>query len=151
LKKIYIGADHRGYKLKSKIVTFLQKSGYNVVDVGVFNDDRPFDYPIISYKVAKAVAASRNNIGILICMTGLGHVIAANKICGAYAALCYNTETAEYSRRHNNANILVLGAKFTKPSDINKIVTVWLNTKFDGGRHLRRVRLIKKIEKGEEL
>lgn len=151
MKKIYIGADHRGYKLKKKIVQLLEAKGYKVVDVGVFDDEKPFDYPKISYKVAKAVAGSRNNLGILICMTGLGHVIAANKVCGAYAALCYNTKTAEYSRRHNNSNILVLGAKFVRPAEINKIIIAWLNAKFDGGRHLRRVKLIKKIEKGEDI
>ena len=82
-------------------------------------------------------------------MTGLGHIVAANKIRGAYAALCYNTRAAALSRQHNNSNILVLGAKFVKAKDIEKIVKTWLNVKFEGGRHLRRFNQIKKMEQGK--
>ena len=105
------------------------------------------DYPKISYDVATRVANSKSARGILICMTGLGHSIAANKVPGAYAALCYNKEAAALSRQHNNANVLVLGAKFVGESEMLEIIKVWLNAKFEGGRHLRRVKQIKEIEK----
>ena len=85
------------------------------------------------------------------CMSGIGQAMAANKVRGAYAALCYNAESAALSRKHNNANILVLGSKFVKPKDLAKILRTWLNTEFEGGRHRRRVNQIKKIEKGQKI
>jgi RpiB/LacA/LacB family sugar-phosphate isomerase len=147
--KIYIGADHRGFKLKGELIAFLVKSGHDVVDVGAFLEEPPCDYPEISYKVASAVAKTKNARGILVCMSGIGHAIAANKIKGAYAALCYNKKTAKLSREHNNANILVLGARFVAPKNVKEIVKVWLRTKFAGGRHARRLEQIKRIESGE--
>ncbi len=145
--KIFIGADHRGFELKSKIKNILLKKGYDVEDVGTFDFAPPCDYPKISYEVARRVAQKKDSRGILVCMTGIGHAIAANKVPGAYAALCYNKKAALFSRKHNNANILVLGAKFVSPWEMFSIIDVWLRTKFAGGRHLRRVRQIKQIEK----
>jgi len=145
--KIFIGADHRGFELKSKIKNILLKRGYDVEDVGTFGLEPPCDYPKISYEVAHRVAQKKDSRGILVCMTGIGHAIAANKVPGAYAALCYNKKAALLSREHNNANILVLGAKFVSPREMLSMIDVWLKTKFAGGRHLRRVRQIKKIEK----
>jgi len=118
-----------------------------VVDVGTHDEGVMCDYPKISYDVATRVAKSKSARGILICMTGIGHSIAANKIPGAYAALCYNKEAAAFSRQHNNANVLVLGAKFVGESEMFEIIKIWLNAKFEGGRHLRRVKQIKEIEK----
>ena len=149
--KIFIGADHRGIGFKTKITQILEKQGANVVDLGAYDPAKSCDYPRVAYKVASEVAKSRNGRGILVCMSGIGQAIAANKVRGAYAALCYNTESAELSRRHNNANILVLGSKFVKPKDIAKILRVWLNTEFEGGRHRRRVSQIKKIEQGAKI
>ena len=146
--KIFIGADHRGFELKSKIKNLLLKRGYDVEDVGTFSSKPPCDYPQIAYEVARRVSGKKDSRGILVCMTGIGHAIAANKVPGAYAALCYNKEAALLSREHNNANILVLGAKFVSPREMISIINVWLTTKFAGGRHLRRVRQIKEIEKG---
>ncbi len=146
--KVYIGADHRGVSFKEKIKKILNDQGHDPVDVGAYEVTASCDYPKIAYKVAKAVAKLRNGRGVLVCMSGIGQAMAANKVRGAYAALCYNADSAALSRKHNNANILVLGSKFVKPSEIGKILRIWLNTEFEGGRHRRRVNQIKKIEKG---
>jgi len=145
---IHIGADHRGYPLKEKIKKILLRLGYEVRDAGTFDKEKSCDYPKIGYKVAREVARSKNDRGILVCMSGIGQTITANKVRGAYAALCYNVESAVLSRQHNNSNILVLGAKSIKSKDAEKIVSAWLNAKFEKGRHLRRVNQIKRIEKG---
>jgi ribose 5-phosphate isomerase B len=146
--KIYIGADHRGYHFKKKIQKILKDQGYDVLDVGTFDSTESCDYPHIAYKVASKVAQLRTSRGILVCMSGIGQAVAANKVRGAYAALCYNAASAALSRKHNNANILVLGAKFVKMKDLEKILKIWLSTKFEGGRHQRRVNQIRSIEKG---
>jgi RpiB/LacA/LacB family sugar-phosphate isomerase len=145
--KIYIGADHRGFPLKRKIVTLLGRRGYAVKDMGTFAEAQSCDYPQVARKVAGAVARTKNSRGILVCMSGIGQAIAANKVHGAYAALCYNAEAAALSRRHNNANILVLGAKFVKEKDVPKILDAWFGAEFEGGRHGRRFKQIQKIEK----
>jgi len=146
--KVYIGADHRGYDFKKKIIKVLNGQGYDVVDMGSYESAPSCDYPKVAYKVASKVAKFRNGRGILVCMSGIGQAIAANKVRGAYAALCYNAQSAALSRKHNNANILVLGSKFIKQNEIGKILKTWLNTEFEGGRHRRRVNQIKKMEKG---
>ena len=145
--KIFIGADHRGYALKQKINSFLKQQGYDVVDVGTDEENVPCDYPKMAYDVATGVAGSRGARGILVCMSGIGHSIAANKVPGVYAALCYNREAAAFSRQHNNSNVLVLGAKFVTEKEMFEIIKVWLVEKFEGGRHLRRVNQIKAIER----
>jgi len=147
--KIFIGADHRGYSYKEKIIKILKNLHYLVEDLGAYDDKMSCDYPQIAYKVAKRVAGSKSARGILVCMSGIGQAIAANKVRGAYAALCYNATSAKLSRAHNNANILVLSAKFVKASQLKKIIAVWLTTGFEGGRHERRVRQIRDIEKKE--
>ena len=148
--KVFVGADHRGVEFKKKVVAALKKHKYSVFDEGTNDPDTSCDYPIVAYKVAKNVAKSKNNKGILLGMSGIGQAIAANKVRGAYAALCYNVQVAELSRQHNNANILVLSAKFIKPKDIEKVVIKWLNTPFEGGRHQRRFNQIRKIERGQK-
>lgn len=146
--KVYIGADHRGYDFKSRIAEILRGQGHEVIDLGSYNSDESCDYPRIADKVAREVAAKRNGRGVLVCMSGIGQAIAANKVPGAYAALCHNVESAELSRRHNNANILVLGAKFVNTEDLSKILETWIKTPFEGGRHRRRIHQIQKMEKG---
>ena len=143
---IFIGADHRGFELKTRIAASLKKLGHEVVDAGSY-DPAPCDYPAISYEVATHVARMKKARGILLCLTGIGHSIAANKVPGAYAALCYNKEAAVLSRQHNNANILVLGANFVPERKMIELIETWLTTEFEGGRHLRRVKQIKAIEK----
>jgi len=146
--KVFIGSDHRGFSLKKKLVECLEKNGYEVIDLGTDDKTVSCDYPKIAYKVATSVAKSKVNRGILICMSGIGQSIAANKVCGAYAALCYNAGSAVLSRQHNNSNILVLGAKTVSEINAKKIAKLWLSTEFEGGRHQRRINQIKKIEKG---
>ncbi len=145
--KIYIGADHRGYAFKQRIVRLLKEQGLDVIDVGTDQEHVPCDYPKMAYNVAVRVAKFRGARGILVCMSGIGHSIAANKVRGVYAALCYNKEAAALSRQHNNSNVLVLGAKFVTEKEMYDIIKVWLAEKFEGGRHLRRVNQIKAIER----
>ena len=146
--KIYLGADHRGVYLKKRIAKIIRGLGYAAVDMGAHDPKVSCDYPKVAYQVAASVAKSPKDRGILVCMSGIGQMITANKVRGAYAALCYNAASARLSRRHNNANILVLGSKFVKAKDIRMIIKTWLTTEFEGGRHKRRVDQIKKIEKG---
>jgi uracil phosphoribosyltransferase len=146
-KIIFIGADHRGFKLKSEILIYLRKLGYNVSDAGTYRGDVPCDYPKIALAVAQNVARTPEGRGILVCMSGIGPTIVANKIRGAYAALCYNRKVAELARRHNNSNILVLGARFVNRREVHAIVKTWLTTEFEGGRHLRRTNQVKAIER----
>ncbi len=145
--KIFVGADHRGFLLKNKIIRFLEKKGFKPGDLGIKRKGVICDYPLISLKVAEAVAANKGSRGILACMTGIGHSIAANKIPSIRAALCYNRESALLSRKHNDANVLIISSRFVEQKQINGIITVWLKARFEGGRHLRRVNQIKKIEK----
>lgn len=144
---IFIGADHRGVELKARIIKVLGGMGHEVVDVGSYEPETPCDYPKFSEAVGTNVASHKNSRGILVCMTGIGHSIAANKIPGVYAALCYNKEAAALSRQHNNANVLVLGAKFVTEKAMMEIIRIWLESEFEGGRHLRRTKQVKAIEK----
>lgn len=145
--KIYIGADHRGFELKKKIFGFLKKGGHEIIDVGTHQNSVDCDYPQFSFEVATKVAKDSNARGILLCMTGIGHSIAANKVPGAYAALCYTQETAVLSRQHNNSNVLVLGTLFIEEKNVIPIIETWLSTQFEGGRHQRRFDQIQEIEK----
>ena len=125
---------------------FLKSHGYEAVDVGTHNGEVACDYPQFSYEVAKGVVKNPGSRGILICNTGIGHSIAANKVPGAYAALCYNKEAAALSRQHNNSNILVIGSKFVSEVEMLEIIQIWLKTDFEGGRHQARTDRIKQIE-----
>lgn len=149
--KVFIGADHRGVGYKSKVNAVLEELGCDVIDVGAFNENESCDYPKIAYQVGTRVAAAKNSRGILICMSGIGQSIAANKVKGCFAALCYNVEAAALARQHNNANTLVISSKFVKPKDLKTLVKTFLETGFEGGRHLRRVNQMKKIEQGKEI
>ncbi len=142
--KIAIGADHRGYQVKNSLGEYLKNEQYLVIDCGI-NSDEPCDYPGIAYAVAKAVQTKEADYGILICNSGIGMAIVANKVSGIRAALCHNENSAVLSRQHNNANVLVLAAAEIK-SGMNAIVKTWLNTEFEGGRHERRVSQITDIE-----
>lgn len=139
--KIAIGSDHAGYKLKEEIKKHLKKRRIVLKDLGAFSE-KSVDYPDIAKKVAKAVASKKYRFGILVCGTGLGMAMVANKISGIRAAVCHNVYTAKMSRAHNDANILSLGGRVLKRAAAIKIVDVFLKTPFEGGRHLRRVRKI---------
>jgi RpiB/LacA/LacB family sugar-phosphate isomerase len=145
--KIFIGADHRGFQLKKKINTILKSFGHEVVDQGTHDESVACDYPKIALEVASEVVKNPGSRGILLCMTGIGHSIAANKVPGIYAALVYNTEAAALSRQHNDSNVLVLGSKFVDEPQMIEIIKIWLSTAFEGGRHLRRKEQIQSIER----
>lgn len=144
--KIAIGSDHAGFKLKEYLKSFLGKKGYQVKDFGTFSQES-CDYPEFASKVAKAVSGGRYDKGILICFSGIGQSIVANRFPGVRAALCYNIKCARLSREHNDANIIVFGAGFMNKETARKVLSVWLETEFQGGRHLRRINKIEKIEK----
>jgi len=145
--KIFVGSDHRGFQLKKKVDDALKALGHEVVDMGTHTESVACDYPQISLKVATQVVENPGSRGILLCMTGIGHSIAANKVPGVYAALVYNKEAAELSRQHNDSNVLVLGSKFVDEKDMLEIIKIWLLTEFEGGRHLRRKEQIQNIER----
>ena len=145
--KIFVGADHRGFPLKKKVDQWLKAMGHEVVDLGTHIEGIPCDYPQLSRAVGLAVTGHPGSRGILLCMTGLGHSIAANKVPGVYAALVYNLEAALLSRQHNDSNVLVLGSKFVDEHTAHEIIKIWLSTEFEGGRHLRRKEQIQDIEK----
>ena len=140
-KKISISSDHAGFKLKEEIKKNLKKKKITVIDLGPQNNNS-VDYPDFARKVARSVAAKKSNIGILVCGSGTGMAMSANKIKKIRAAVCYNKASTSLSRKHNNANILALGSRLTKKSVALKLVNVFLGTKFEGGRHLRRVKKV---------
>lgn len=145
-KKIAIGSDHAGFALKEKIKKWLQEQGYAVSDFGCFSAES-CDYPDFAEKVAKEVAKDRNTIGILFCGTGIGMCIAANKIKGIHAALIHNEFTGKSAKEHNNANIICLGARVINFATAKKAISAFLNAEFQGGRHSRRVKKIKRLER----
>ena len=144
--KIAMGSDHGGFKLKQTLVDYLKKQGHNIIDVGCFNDES-CDYPQYSHEAAVLVSKKIADRAIVICTSGIGNSIVANKVKGIRAALCSSTPQAKSSREHNDANVLAMGAAYIKPSPAKKLVAVWLKTKALGGRHARRVRQIKKLER----
>lgn len=143
--KVAIGADHRGFALKKAIVRFLHRRGYEIMDQGV-DAPEPADYPDLAFKVARDVAARKARFGILICYTGQGMTMAANKVPGIRAALCASAKIARMARAHNNANVLVIAGSLTYSSRIRNIIDAFLFTPFEGGRHARRVRKITRYE-----
>ncbi|MBI4466444.1 MAG: ribose 5-phosphate isomerase B [Acidobacteria bacterium] len=146
-RPVALGADHAGYELKEFLKQFLLASGYEVRDLGT-DSPAPVDYPDFARAVAEAVAAGAAWRGIVVDGAGIGSAIAANKVPGARAALCYDRATARNSREHNDANVLTLGARLLRPEDAREIVAVWLATEFAGGRHQRRVDKITALERG---
>lgn len=144
--KIALGADHGGYLLKNKLIKFLERCGCVVADLGTHSPDA-CDYPPIGYKVAASVSEGQFYRGILICKTGIGFSIVANKLPGIRAALCLTKKQAQLSREHNNANMLCLAANFLSFKKACEIVDVWLKTEFSAGRHAKRVRQIVNIER----
>ncbi|OQX85069.1 MAG: ribose 5-phosphate isomerase B [Candidatus Omnitrophica bacterium 4484_70.2] len=144
--KIGIGSDHAGFKLKQSLINFLEKNNYEAIDVGTFSE-QSCDYPDFIIKLCKLFREGKIKRGIFICSTGIGSAIALNKCKGIRAACVYNEDMAYFSRFHNNSNVIVFGAKYTSPRKAFKLLNIWLETEFEGGRHLRRIKKIKKIEK----
>ena len=145
--RIALGCDHRGFKLKQAVIEFLQQSGYSYQDFGCYSTES-VDYPDFAQKVGNAVASGEFDHGILICDTGIGMCIAANKIKGIRAALCHDTFTAKRARRHNDANILCLRGENIEVNEALEIVKTYLSTTFEGGRHIPRLNKIKVLETG---
>ena len=141
MKKIFISSDHAGFKLKEEIKSHLLKKKLSFQDLGPFNDDR-VDYPDYAHKVARKVKANKSNVGILVCGSGMGMNIVANRHKNIRAAQCFNLKSTKLSRLHNDANIITLGSRLlTKKLAIN-CVNTFLNTKFEGGRHSKRIKKI---------
>ena len=144
--RIAVGSDHRGVKLRGKIVELLSGLGVDVQDVGT-GDTESCDYPDVAAEVAQKVSEKEVDRGILICGTGLGMAIAANKLPGVRAAPCHDFVTAELSRRHNDLNVLCLSGDILGERLVDRLVEIWLNTEFEGGRHERRVGKITALER----
>ena len=148
--KIAIGNDHTAVELKNHIKEFLENKGYDVTDFGTSSGERT-DYPIYGYKVARSVANKEFDFGILICGTGIGISLAANKVKGIRAAVCSEPYSARLTRAHNNANIIAFGARVVGPSMAEMVVEEFLTTEYEGGRHQKRIDMISDIENGEEI
>lgn len=144
--KIAIGADHGGFQVKEELVKFLKETGRKVKDFGT-NSSESCDYPLIACEVAKGVSLGKFDRGVLICKSGIGMTIAANKLPGVRAAAVYNEALAISSRQHNAANVIVFAASFNPIDEIKEWLDIWLKTEAEGGRHKKRVDQIKDIEK----
>lgn len=144
--KIAIGSDHAGYQRKKKLIPFLARLGHQVVDLGCYCEES-CDYPDYAKKVAQAILLQRAERGILVCGTGIGMAITANRFPGVRAAVCWNLKTASLASEHNRANLLALSGRFISLQLSKKMVQIWLETPFAGGRHLKRVKKIERRRK----
>jgi len=141
LRKISISSDHAGFELKESIKKFLIKNKFFILDLGP-RDDRSVDYPDYAKKLAKNIISKKSDTGILVCGSGIGMAMSANRFKKIRAAVCYNVKSTKLSRSHNNANIIAIGSRLTNKNLALKLVTIFLKTKFDGGRHKRRTNKI---------
>ena len=140
-KKICIASDHAGFNLKKYVLDFLINKDLSIIDLGPANDNS-VDYPDFAKKVSMRVKSKKSDVGILVCGSGTGMAISANKTKGIRASVCYNLKSTRLSRQHNNANIIAIGARLTKKKTALKLVSTFFETKFEGGRHLRRLKKI---------
>ena len=140
-KKICIASDHAGFNLKENIKDYLINKNVSIIDLGP-NENKSVDYPDYAKKIGNRIKSKKSDIGILVCGSGTGMAISANKFKNIRAAVCYDIKSTRLSRQHNNANIIALGARLTKKSLSLKLVELFLKTKFEGGRHLKRVKKI---------
>ena len=139
--KIAIGSDHAGFQYKEKIKEFLRTLGHDVTDFGT-DSEEPVDYPLFCRPVALAVARGEVDRGVVLGGSGNGEAMTANRVKGVRCALCWNSESARLGRRHNDANVISLGQRMMSEVEALEIVRVWLNTEFEGGRHLRRIQML---------
>ena len=147
--KIAIGCDHGGYVLKDADIGCLKKRGIEVIDCGTNSTDS-VDYPVFGEKVARLVAKGECEKGVVMCGTGIGISIAANKVKGIRCALCHDEYTAKMTAMHNNSNVLAMGGRVVTPEKAVQILENWLDTQFEGGRHIKRVDMLTEIENREE-
>ena len=148
--RIAVGSDHAGYRLKERVAPILERAGHEVLDVGTNSEDST-DYPRFAAEAARLVAAGEAERAVLVCGSGVGVSIVANKVNGVRAVNAHDAEEAEMSRRHNDANVLALAGRGLGPEDAREIVERFLATEFEGGRHGRRVEQIASVERGEKL
>ena len=141
MKKIFISSDHAGFKLKEAIKTYLSKKKLSFQDMGPYSDNR-VDYPDFAHKVARKVKVNKKNVGILVCGSGMGMNITANRHKNIRAAQCFNLKSTKLSRLHNDANIITLGSRLLTKKNALNCVSIFLNTKFEGGRHSKRIKKI---------
>lgn len=146
--KIALASDHRGFEFKKCIASMLTQMGHTVEDFGTTTSTESVDYPDFGLKASRAVGSGKCDRGILICGTGIGMSLIANKIKGVRAALCYNLYTVEMSRRHNDSNVLCIGADVVGEDILEQKIKLWLETPFEGGRHARRIEKITNVENG---
>ncbi len=146
--KIYAGSDHAGFALRGKMIEHLRQAGHEVEDLGAPTPE-PSDYPVWAAKVGRAVRDSQGTVGILVCGSGLGVCMAANKIRGVRAVNAWTRETARLARAHNHSNVLCVGTRLIPEQEIFPIIDTWLGTAFEGGRHERRVSMIAALEAEE--
>ncbi len=144
--KIAIGCDHGGIVLKDSVIETLKNLGAEVEDFGTYTEES-VDYPVYGQKVAEAVASGAFDAGVIMCGTGIGISISANKVPGIRAAVCTNTYMAKLTKNHNNANIIALGGRVISPEEAKDIVTAWYTAEYEGGRHQRRLDMVADIEK----
>lgn len=144
-KKVYLGSDHGGFELKNALAAHLREQGWETEDLGCYSAES-CDYPDFAAAVGRAVTANEGTLGLLVCGTGIGMSLAANKIPGVRAAVCGDVYSAKMTRRHNDANILCLGARVTGPGLAEEIADAFFSSSFDGGRHARRVAKIAELE-----
>ena len=140
-KKVCIASDHAGFQLKEFIKDFLIKKNISIIDLGPLNQNS-VDYPDYAKKVSNRVKSKKSEVGILVCGSGTGMAISANKVRKIRAAVCYNLKSTRLSRQHNNANIIALGSRLTRRDTALKLISVFLSTKFEGGRHIKRIKKI---------
>ena len=148
--RIVIGADHAGYGMKEELKEVLRQEGIEFLDVGTMNGKESVDYPVFAKAVGEKVASGEFDRGVLVCGTGIGVAIAANKVKGVRAANCGEPVSARFSREHNDANVLTVGSRIIGPAMAQEILKVWLKTEFEGGRHAERVSKISEIENNQE-
>ena len=141
INKVFIASDHAGFRLKESIKNYLIRRGKKVLDLGPTNTNS-VDYPVYAHLLSKKVKKNKKDFGILICGSGTGMIITANKHKNIRAALCYNVKSTRLSRQHNNANVIALGSRLTKKKTAINCVNIFLSTKFQGGRHIKRLRKI---------
>ena len=139
--KIFISSDHAGFSLKNQIYDKLKKRNYRITNLGPF-DDKSVDYPVYAKKLANTVSRNKSSFGILVCGSGTGMAMVANKVKNIRAAACYNVKNTKLSRLHINANVITVGSRLTSKNLAFKLVNIFLKTKFEGGRHLRRIKKI---------
>ena len=150
-KVIALGSDRRGFLYKQRLIEFLKQKGYEILDVGPYDDDIPYDYPIYGEKVGKAVAKGDAVFGVVVCGTGIGISIAANKVKGVRCGMAYDDEVAAWMRKHNDANVIGFGQDYMKYEDVEKRLEIFLNTAFLGDYHISRIQQIADIEQEKEI